>query len=224
MKSSLIFVFLLLTCLVQAQTPPWDSLKTEWSPLMLSIYNGETSKMMLLIAQGADVNYKTPGNATTWKLTAMDIAIRKQDENAVEKLLSTNRITKPGSYMVTASALKSAATIEKLIAHGASPNDTTENGYSPLMAAASTGSVAVLETLLRNHANPRQTRKPDGMTALMIAAYNADVEKVRILLNFKSEKYAKDANGHDAYYYVEHLYEHMDVDVRTMEHLKTMLQ
>jgi ankyrin repeat protein len=225
MKKVLFFLLIILTTATAfANKEKWDDNKTEWSPLMLAIYNGESGKMMLMIMQGADINYMTPGKATAWKLTAMDVAIRKQDETAVEKLLSTNRIAKPGKYLITASELKSAAIVEKLITHGASPNDTLENGYSPLIAAASLGSAEVLEILLRKMANPLQTRKPDGMTALMMAAYNADVEKVRMLLNYKSEKYAKDANGHDAYYYVEHLHEHMDVNERSMEHLKTMLQ
>jgi ankyrin repeat protein len=223
-KIFIIVLLILISPFAQAHNESWDANKTEWSPLMLAVYNGETGRMMFLISQGADVNFATSGAQTHWKLTAMDVAIRKENETAVDKLLSTNRVSNPGKYLMTASGLKSAAIVELLIQRGASPNDTSESGETILMNAVSFGSDAIVEALLKHGANPNKARRSDGMTALMIGADNGAVEKVRVLTNYKANKDATDHNGHTAWYYAQHAYEHMDLPGRTMEYMETMLK
>lgn len=225
MKGAFLSILFILTSLVTfAHKEKWDDNKKDWSSLMLAIYNGKKDKVTDLISQNVDVNFITPGTNSNWRLTALDVAIRKDNEFAVETLLSTNKISKPESFMMTACGQKSAKTIELLIKYGANPNDTLENGYSVLMMAASFGSFEVLESLLKNGANVKQTRKVDGMTPLMFAAFNGDVKKVKLLLDYGADKYSKDKSGDRALNYVDRIYERLNVTESTKTEIRQLLK
>lgn len=225
MKGTFLLILFTLTSLTSfAHKERWDDNKNDWSLLMLAIYNDQKDKVTDLISQNVDVNYITPGTNSNWRLTALDVAIRKDNEFAVEKLLLTNKISKPESFMMTACGQKSAKTIELLIKYGASPNDTLENGYSVLMMAASFGSLEVLQSLLKNGANVKQTRKVDGMTPLMFAAFNGDVKKVKLLLDCGADKYSRDERGDTALNYVDRIYEHLKVSETTKAELRQILK
>ena len=191
---------------------------------MLAIYNGQIDKVNKLIAQNVDINFITPGTNSNWRLTALEVAIRKDNDVAVEKLLSTKKISKPETYLMTACGQKSAKTVQLLIKYGAKPNDTLENGYSDAMMAVSFGSLKVLECLLKNGANLKQTRKVDGMTILMFAAFNGDAKKVKLLLDFGADKYVEDKSGKSALDYVDQIYEHLKVSETTKAELRQLLK
>lgn len=214
----------LTTFTVMAQKEKWDDYKEDWSPLMLAIYNGQLEKIDKLLAEKVDVNFSTSGSNSNWQLTALDVAIRKDNEIAVEKLLSTHKIANPETYLMTASGQKSAKNVQLLIDYGANPNQTLENGYAVAMKAASFGSYDILECLLKNGANINQTRKVDGMTILMFAAFNGEPEKVKLLLDWGADKSVQDLNGKRAYDYVDQMYEHLNVSNTTKAELKQLLQ
>jgi ankyrin repeat protein len=202
----------------------WDDNKKEWSELMIAIYKGQTNKYIRLIKQGADVNYKTSGNNRSMKLTALEVAIRKDNSDAVEALLMTKKIKNPESYLMTASGQNDAKTIDLLIKFGANPKDTLENGYSILMMAASFGSIEVLERLLKHGADVKQTRKVDGITALMLAAFTGQTQKVQMLLNYKADKNVKDKNGDKAINYVDNIYPYLKISETTKNELRNLLK
>lgn len=218
----LFFAFTSLTTF--AHKTKWDDNKTSWSPLMLAIYNGNTDKFTKLIEQNVDVNFITPGTNNNWRLTALDVAIRKDNEVAVKKLLLTKKISKPGTYLMIACGQKSALIIDLLIKYGANPNDTLENGYAVSMMAASFGSYEVLDELLKHGANVEQTRKVDGMTTLMFAASNGDLKKVKLLLDNGADKFVKDKNGKTALCYVDDIYERLNVSEKTKNELRQLLK
>ena len=218
----LFFAFTTLTTF--AHKAKWDDNKTSWSPLMLAIYNGNTDKFTKLIEQNVDVNFITLGTNNNWRLTALDVAIRKNNEVAVKTLLLTNKISKPDTYLMTACGQKSALIIDLLIKYGANPNDTLENGYAVSMMAASFGSYEVLDELLKHGANVEQTRKVDGMTTLMFAAFNGDLKKAKLLLDNGADKFAKDKNGKTALGYVDDIYERLNVSEKTKNELKQLLK
>ena len=220
----LLLIFTLTSLTTFAHKEKWDDNKKDWSPLMLAIYNGQTDKVNKLIEQSVDVNFITSGTNSNWRLTALEVAIRKDNDVAVETLLSTNKISKPETYLMTACGQKSAKTIQLLIKYGANPNETLENGYSVSMMAASFGSFEVLECLLKNGANIKQTRKIDGMTILMFAAFNGDTKKVKLLLDLGADKYVKDSNGKTALDYVDQIYEHLKISETTKAQLRQLLK
>jgi ankyrin repeat protein len=225
MKGAFLLILFTLTSLTTfAHKEKWDDNKKDWSPLMLAIYNGQVDKVNKLIEQNVDVNFITPGTNSNWRLTALEVAIRKDNDVAVEALLSTNKISKPETYLMTACGQKSAKTVQLLIKYGSKPNDTLENGYSVAMMAASFGSLEILECLVKNGANLKQTRKVDGMTILMFAAFNGDVKKVKLLLDNGAEKHIKDKSGKVALDYVDQIYEHLKVSETTKAELRQFLK
>ena len=125
---------------------------------------------------------------------------------------------------MTACGQKKTLIVDLLIQHGANVNDTLENGYSMLMYAASFGSYDVLACLLKHGANVKQTRKIDGMTPLMFAAFNGQPEKVKLLLDSGADKKVKDKNGKTALEYVDDIYEHLHVNQRTKTALRELLK
>jgi ankyrin repeat protein len=153
------------------------------------------------------VNYICSGSDKFWRMTALEVAIRKGNLPAVKALLSTNKITHPTTYLMTACGEKSALPVELLIKHGANPNEKLENGYSVTMMAADFGSFEVLECLLKHGVNLKQTRKTDGMTILMFAAISGNPQKVKLLIDYGANKYAKDLNGETAFNYVDQIYD-----------------
>jgi ankyrin repeat protein len=165
---------------------------------MLAIYNGYNSKIDSLLTNGADVNFLPPKQ----KINALEVAIRRNIVFAVRILLEKSKIENPESYIMTASGQDSAKTVELLLKYGANVNDTLNNGYSVLMFASSFGSLSIVELLLKNGADVTQTRKVDGITALMLATYNGDPEKVKLLLNSGANKLTKDKSGKAAYDYI----------------------
>lgn len=191
---------------------------------MRAIYYGQTSKYLKLIDEGADLNFVSSASNSNCHLTALEVAIRKSNEVAVRVLLETNKITNPGTYLMTAAGQKSALNVERLLKYGAEPNDTLDNGYSPLMMAASFGSFEVLEILIMHGARIDQTRKIDGMTALMLAAFNGQLKKVKLLLDYGANKAQKDNKGNTALYYVGTIYDRMRVSDETKLELKRMLE
>lgn len=223
MKEKVILLLISLISLsVSAHKEKWDDNKESWSPLMHAIYNGQTTSFVRMVRQGADVNYRS--KSSNWTLTALDIAIRKNDEVAVRVLLGTNKIVSPESYLMTASAQKSSRNIQLLINYGANPNETTDSGYSVLMSAASFGSTKILEMLLRYGAKPNFARKVDGITALMLAAFNGESEKVKILLKYNADKSIKDKNGKRALEYVDDIYDHLGVSESVKKELRILLK
>ena len=65
---------------------------------------------------------------------------------------------------------------------GADPNQTLGNGETPLMMAARTGSVPVIELLLERGARIDAREKLRGTTALMWAVANSNTDAVRLLI------------------------------------------
>lgn len=220
MKKTLLF--LLFTVLTMfAHKEKWDDNRTNWSELMNAIYDGQTSKFSKLIKEGADVNFRSPNG---WKLTALKIAVFKNNEEAVRLLLSTNKIKQPEDVFMTACAQKSAKNVELLIKYGANVNDTLDNGYSVTMCAASFGSYEVLGCLLKNGANVHQTRKVDGMTPLMFATLNGELEKVTLLLKYGADKNVRDLNGKLALNYLDNIHKYLGIKEDTKNKIRDLLK
>lgn len=205
---------------VFAHKDKWDDNRKDWSELMIAVYNGQATQFVKLIKQGVDVNFETKET----HLTALEVAIRKENEVAVNVLLETKKVKNVKPYLMIACGQHNAANVNQLIKYGASPNDTLSNGYSVLMAASSFGSCEVVEALLKQGAKTNQTRKVDGMTALMFAAFNGDVKKVKLLLDYKADKYAKDTNGKTPLNYVDQIYERLNISENTKKELRQLLK
>src|SRR5690606_17222416 len=78
-KTFLLLFFIVTSSTTFAHKEKWDDNKTNWSELMLAIYNGQNKKFTMLISEGVDVNFVSNGSL---KLTALEVAIRKDNEEA----------------------------------------------------------------------------------------------------------------------------------------------
>ena len=72
--------------------------------------------------------------------------------------------------------------VTALLAHGADPNRAQENGVTPLMTAARTGSVEVLKSLLARGARVNAVIPSTGQTALMWATSERHLDVTRELI------------------------------------------
>ena len=198
----------------------WDDNKKDWSELMVAIYNGQTEIFTKLIRQGVDINFET----TETNLTALEVAIRKENEVAVKILLETQKIKNVQSYLMTACAQQNVSNVNQLIKYGADPNLTLSNGYSALMSAASFGSYEIVETLLKQGAEINHQREVDGITALMLATFNGEIQKVKLLLRYNASKYVTDKNGKTALDYVDMIYERLNIRESTKNELRQLLK
>ena len=181
----------------------WDAHKDNWSELMLAVYKGNTKKVNELISSGVDLNYIAKKERSEFQLTALEVALRKENEVAVQLLLATNKINHPENLIFVACAGNSVPNVELLLKYGGSPNDTLQNGYSALFMAINFGSNEVVEYLLKHGAKVNQS---NGMTALMFAVSSGYVKKVSILLAFGADKKIKDSNGKTAIDYLDKTY------------------
>jgi len=202
MKQVFILGFLLCAISLSANKDRWDAHKIDWSPLMLHIYNHQNDSAKALIESGVDVNYISPNPDTFFQLTALDIALRMNNEECVYSLLNTNKVKLPEESLITACGGKSAKNVDMLIKYGGNPNDTLENGYSALMMASSFGTLEILRCMIEHGADVNHARS-GGMTPLMFAAYNGDAEKVKFLLENGADKNKKALNEKGVNDYLE---------------------
>jgi ankyrin repeat protein len=217
----LLSLFIVSTLTSFAHKERWDENKNDWSKLMLAIYKGQTEEYTKLIANRTDVNFTTNGS---FKLTALEVAIRKNNEGAVKALLETNKIKDPQKSFMTACGGESAKNVELLIKYGANANDTLANGYSMVMYSASFGSHEVMDCLLTHGAKVTQTRKIDGMTPLMLAAYSGDPKKVALLLKHGANKNIRNVHGSLAIDFVDSIREDLKISEKTKAEIRQLLK
>lgn len=224
--SFLIFIVLVFAPIGSsfANVDEWDDFKSEWSELMLAIYNGKMDKFQQLLESGADINYISP----TLGMTALEIAVRKQNVAGVEKLLSTKKVNlspnKEDPIFWTACMHDSSKIVALFIKNGCDVNESNEYGHSVLMVAASFGSPEVLELLLKSGADATHKRTVGNYTALMLAAFQGDIKKVNILLKYGADKDAKDDDGKRAYDWIDDIRPYLNVKEETKKKLKTLLK
>ena len=136
-----------------------------------------------LLEQHVDVNVTQPDGAT-----ALHWAAYWNDVETTNVLPSGRRHRechkRPWRHAAVAGKLPhaDATIVAKLLTAGADPNAAHLSGESPLMVAARTGRVRVVETLLAHGANVNAKETGHDQTALMWAAANRHPGVVRALL------------------------------------------
>ncbi|MDR1922482.1 MAG: ankyrin repeat domain-containing protein [Candidatus Adiutrix sp.] len=185
------------------------------SPLMVATLDpnraAAAEKAALLLAAGADPNYKAPAAGN--EKTALHYAAALGDLELVKHLLSAGaNLNAPDSFGLTPfleaclgdrrrPPEAQAALLKLLLESGAEIKPLDKNGrqvYFPLILAAAHSGPEALELLLAAgcEANAATDR---GRTALMIAARNnADPATVRLLLDSGADPNLRDQEGRTA--------------------------
>jgi ankyrin repeat protein len=219
-KKKILLLIFLVSSLCFSQKEKWDKNKEDWTPLMLAIYEGKNEEVSRLILQNVDVTYRKKHH---WPLNALHIAIMSENIFAVKKLIKTDKFKEITFYLEMACDVNNIEIVEFFIELGANVNEISENGHTILLSSCTSGSVEIVRCLLKNGAKINHQRKVDGITALMLAAFNGNVEKVDILLEFGADKYLKDLNGDIAADYVDQIYPRKKISDWTKIQLKERL-
>ena len=154
------------------------------TPLYLACTNGDARIIERLMAAGADPNTALPEGET-----ALMTAARTGDAASVRVLLSHGADVnaregwKGQTALMWAAAENNAEVIRVLVEAGADIDATTSEGaFTPFMFAVRGGHVAAAEALLDAGVDVDATL-PDGMSALVLAVYNAHYELAGFLLD-----------------------------------------
>ncbi len=103
-----------------------------WTPFLLACQAGHLELVRVLAEKGADLKKKGPGGAT-----ALELATHGGHRAVVDFLLQRSKGRPAGSALVAACEVGDGQLVERLLAAGADPNQTSRSKQTPLVAAVS---------------------------------------------------------------------------------------
>lgn len=147
-----------------------------------------------LLKQHVDVNTPQTDGAT-----ALAWAAHWDDMETADLLIRAGaNVNAANTYGVTPLSLactnENAAMVQKLLNAGANPNGSPA-GTPPLMTAARTGNVEIVQALLAHGADVNAKESARGQTALMWAMAERHPELARVLIERKAEVNARSTSG-----------------------------
>ncbi len=178
-----------------------------WTPLMTAAKAGNPEMVKFLIEKGADVNAKSTSVTGS---TVLSFAAEGSNLVVLGELLAHGaKINAPSSsgstplYFAVANHLTAVA--EALLSAGADieaggHTDATGAHYTPLIAAACSGDMAMVELLLAKGARIERASN-NGDTALMAAAKYEHPDIVKLLIAKGANVKAAGPKGHTALIY-----------------------
>lgn len=158
------------------------------TPLALASVNGSTPMIARLLAAGADPNLPNPEGETP-----LMTAARTGNAAAIETLLAHGagvdavEAWRGQTALMWATAQNQAPAVETLLAAGADPNARSARGFTPLLFAAREGHAGVLDALVRAGADVDDALPSNGMSALVLAVYNAHYDFAAALLDLGAD-------------------------------------
>ena len=154
------------------------------TPLALASLNGSTPMITRLLEAGADPNRGNPEGETP-----LMTAARTGNAAAIDALLAHGAGVdaveewRGQTALMWAAAQNQVASVERLLAAGADPNARSARGFTPVLFAAREGHVDVLAPLVRAGADVDDVLPERGMSALVLAVYNAQYDFAEALLD-----------------------------------------
>ena len=158
------------------------------TPLALASVNGSTPMITRLLEAGADPNLPNPEGETP-----LMTAARTGNGDAIETLLAHGaevdavEAWRQQTALMWATAQNQAVAVDALLAAGADPHARSDRGFTPLLFAAREGHVGVLDRLVRAGADVDDTLPANGMSALVLAVYNAQYDFANALLELGAD-------------------------------------
>lgn len=165
------------------------------SPLANALNNKEIAD--LLIAAGADINFKDKDGQTDLMTAAVEgrVALVKALIAAGANVNIQNN--KGRTPLINAALHGKIEVVKVLLEAGANPEIKDDEGYTAIIEPAFAGNLEIVKALLAAKANPNVTVE-HGMTALMGAAFNGHKDVVNELLATGAQRDAKDDDGYSA--------------------------
>jgi uncharacterized protein len=172
-----------------------------WSALLIAEHNGHADVTEVLVAAGADVDWRDEEGDTT----ALDWALDEGDEGSVRRLVALGaRLDAPDDYdygmtvaLHRASQAGNVAMVELLLELGAKVDARDGSGRTALLVAGLWGHLSVVRLLLDRGADVR-AGLPVGWTPLHLASQNGDAAVVRLLIDRGADVGERDGEGKTA--------------------------
>ena len=164
------------------------------TPLALASVNGSTPMIARLLDAGADPNLPNPEGETP-----LMTAARTGNAGSIQTLLAHGaevdavEAWRGQTALMWATAQNQAAAVAALLAAGADPNARSVRGFTPVLFAAREGHIDVVELLVPAGADVDDALPATGMSALVLAVYNAQYDFAQALLDLGANP---DAAGH----------------------------
>lgn len=148
----------------------------EWTPLMVSLFNGHEDTAMMLLSKGANVRAKANRGYEPLHWAALN-GYERAVEFIIEKGGDVNATTDYGwTPLLQAATRGQLSIVKKLVARGASVNAAEQDGWTPLHKACANGHVEVAEFLLERGANAEaQAKNGDTPFSLATKVSNFDL-------------------------------------------------
>ncbi len=152
----------------------------DWTPLMVSSFNGNEEIVRLLIQNDADIQIKDNAGYTPLHLAAFN-----GHDNVVTLLLENNSDPNACSNfgwtpLIQAATRGHLGPVNHLITRGANVNLASKDGWTALHKATANGHIGVVKLLL-NHSADSNMQLEDGSTALSIAIKNKNEAIIAII-------------------------------------------
>ena len=158
------------------------------TPLALASVNGSTPMITRLLEAGADPNLPNPEGETPL-MTAARTGNARSIEALIEHGAEVDAVEawRGQTALMWATAQNQGAAVEALLVAGADPNARSGRGFTPVLFAAREGHVDVLEALVRAGADVDDALPSNGMSALVLAVYNAQYDFAKSLLDLGAD-------------------------------------
>ncbi|XP_021497177.1 ankyrin repeat and SAM domain-containing protein 6 isoform X1 [Meriones unguiculatus] len=172
-----------------------------WSPLMLAALLGKLSVAQQLVEKGAN-----PDHLSVLEKTAFEVALERKHREVADYLdpLTTVRpktdeekrrpdifhALKMGNFQLVKEIADEDPNHVNLV---------NADGATPLMLAAVTGQLPLVQLLVEKHADMDKQDSVHGWTALMQATYHGNKEIVKYLLNQGADVALRAKNGYTAF-------------------------
>ncbi|XP_076868219.1 ankyrin repeat and SAM domain-containing protein 6 isoform X2 [Brachyhypopomus gauderio] len=174
---------------------------TCWSALMLATLSGEVSVAEQLVERGAD-----PDHLNVLAKTAFEVALQLNHKEVKCYLDSITTVRpqpddeKKRPDVFNALKLGNTQLVKEILEDEPSQvNMANPDGASPLMMAAVSGQVEVVQLLVEQGADVDRQDGIHGWTALMQATYHGKKEVVKYLLNQGADVNLRAKNGYTAF-------------------------
>ncbi|XP_017830464.3 ankyrin repeat and SAM domain-containing protein 6 isoform X1 [Callithrix jacchus] len=172
-----------------------------WSPLMLAALTGRLGVAQQLVEKGAN-----PDHLSVLEKTAFEVALDCKHRDLVDYLdpLTTVRPKtdeeKRRPDIFHALKMGNFQLVKEIADEDPSHvNLVNGDGATPLMLAAVTGQLALVQLLVEKHADVDKQDSVHGWTALMQATYHGNKEIVKYLLNQGADVTLRAKNGYTAF-------------------------
>ncbi|KAM8881222.1 ankyrin repeat and SAM domain-containing protein 6 isoform 1-T1 [Synchiropus picturatus] len=174
---------------------------TGWGPLMLATLSGKASVAQQLVERGAD-----PDQVNVLSKTAFELAmqLKQRDIKAYLDPITTVRPQTDDERrrpdVFSALKLGNSQLVKEILEEDpAQVNTSNQEGASPLMMAAVSGQLEVVQLMVEKNAEIDKQDAVHGWTALMQATYHGNKDIVKYFLSQGADVNLRAKNGYTAF-------------------------